>query len=154
MSKGMDTMPRTLSGTSAVSSATSDGRSNKIETRPLNVSGVLEAKLDWRAAARRCSAGADVRATGLTAAACAAAPPGLVFCRGELKGVSAVADADEPAYRYIAAVSCAHISAYRASVVAIAEVFCPNRLVATSLVSRVRLTATSGGGTVDANASS
>src|ERR1700677_2659885 len=100
MSKGMDTMPRTLSGTSTVSSATSDGRSNKIETRSLNVSRVLEAKLDWAAAARLCSAvgtadnvcctdatefctwPADVPVTWATAAACAADPPGVVFCRG------------------------------------------------------------------------
>ena len=111
-----------------------------------NVCGTLETML--------CALPAEVPDACPTAAACAADPPGLVFCCGALKGVSAVAAAEEPAYWYIAAASCAHISAYRASVVAIAEVFCPNRLVVTSLVSWARLAATCAGGTVETNASS
>ncbi|CAG7074350.1 hypothetical protein PICSAR18_02871 [Mycobacterium avium subsp. paratuberculosis] len=52
----------------------------------------------------------------------------------------------------MAAASRAHISAYSASVVAIAGVFCPRMLVATSWASSVRLAVTTGGGTVSANA--
>ena len=48
--------------------------------------------------------------------------------------------------------SCAHISAYWISVAAIAGVFCPKKLVATSVASRLRLAAITGGGTVMANA--
>jgi hypothetical protein len=51
-------------------------------------------------------------------------------------------------------VSWAHISPYWVSVVAIAEVFCPKKLEATSAISRVRLAATTGGGTVSAKAAS
>ncbi|CAM4192196.1 hypothetical protein MYSE111917_15735 [Mycobacterium senriense] len=52
----------------------------------------------------------------------------------------------------MAAVSRAHISPYSASVAAIAGVFWPRRLVATSAASWVRLAVTTGGGTVSANA--
>ena len=50
--------------------------------------------------------------------------------------------------------SCAHISAYCASVAAIAGVFCPKKFVATNAASRLRLAAMTGGGTVAANAAS
>src|SRR6202000_3476673 len=52
----------------------------------------------------------------------------------------------------MATASCAHISAYWISVAAIAGVFCPKKLVATSAASRLRLAAITGGGTVMANA--
>ncbi|KZS69076.1 hypothetical protein LAUMK35_02442 [Mycobacterium pseudokansasii] len=52
----------------------------------------------------------------------------------------------------MAAASWAHISAYCASVAAIAGVFCPRMLVATRAASRTRLAATTGGGTVIAKA--
>src|ERR1700759_2099877 len=51
----------------------------------------------------------------LAAAAWLAEPAGLVFCCGGLNGVSDVAEDDEAAYPYIAAVSWAPISAYCAS---------------------------------------
>ncbi|CFS17869.1 Uncharacterised protein [Mycobacterium tuberculosis] len=54
----------------------------------------------------------------------------------------------------MAAASWAHISAYWASVAAIAGVFCPKKLVATSATNSARLATTTGGGTVIANASS
>src|ERR1700749_3648782 len=101
-----------------------------------------------------CVAPAGTSAAWLTEFAWAAAPPALVFCCGGVNGVSCVAAAAEPAYPYIATASCAHISLYSASVAAIAGVFCPNRFVAISDVSWVRLAATSGGGTVAANAAS
>ncbi|CKS16443.1 Uncharacterised protein [Mycobacterium tuberculosis] len=49
-------------------------------------------------------------------------------------------------------VSWAHISPYSASVAAIAAVFCPKMLVATSDMSWLRLAAICGGGTTAANA--
>ncbi len=52
----------------------------------------------------------------------------------------------------MAAASCAHISAYDASVTAIAGVFCPKKLVATNKADWARLAATTTGGTVAANA--
>src|SRR5271157_1480391 len=52
----------------------------------------------------------------------------------------------------MAAVSWAHISAYCISVAAIAAVFWPKRFVATRASNRLRLAATTGGGTVSANA--
>jgi hypothetical protein len=52
----------------------------------------------------------------------------------------------------MAAASCAHISAYSASLTAIAGVFCPKKLVATSTASWMRFAATTGGGTVAAKA--
>src|SRR5882757_7027979 len=54
----------------------------------------------------------------------------------------------------MAAASCAHISAYRASVIMIAGVFCPRKLVATKAASSARFAAITGGGTVIANAAS
>src|ERR1700753_3833950 len=54
----------------------------------------------------------------------------------------------------MAAASWAHISAYRASVIMIAGVFCPKKLVATKASSSARLAAITGGGTVIANAAS
>src|SRR5271156_174375 len=54
----------------------------------------------------------------------------------------------------MAAASCAHISAYRASVIMIAGVFCPRKLVATKAASSARFAAIAGGGTVIANAAS
>src|ERR1700744_1232640 len=54
----------------------------------------------------------------------------------------------------MAAASCAHICEYCASVAAIAAVFCPKTLVATSVASCARLAVTTGGGTVAANAAS
>src|SRR6202012_6249690 len=54
----------------------------------------------------------------------------------------------------IGVASCAHISAYSASVAAIAAVFWPRMLVAISAVSWARLAATMVGGTVAANAAS
>src|SRR5947209_12507956 len=52
----------------------------------------------------------------------------------------------------MAAASWAHISEYCASVVAIAGVFCPKMFVAIRAISRLRLAATTGGGTVAAKA--
>ena len=66
--------------------------------------------------------------------------------------VSSVASADEPAYPYIAAASCAHISMYWASVAAIAGLFCPKKFVATNVANNTRLAAITGGGTVSVNA--
>jgi hypothetical protein len=54
----------------------------------------------------------------------------------------------------MAAVSWAHISAYCVSVAAIAAVFSPSTLVAINVISRLRLAATTGGGTVRAKAAS
>src|SRR6185437_8095316 len=54
----------------------------------------------------------------------------------------------------MAAASCAHISAYMASVIMIAGVFCPKKLVATRAANSARLAAIAGGGTVIANAAS
>src|ERR1700743_827183 len=54
----------------------------------------------------------------------------------------------------MAAASWAHISAYRASVIMIAGVFCQKKLVATKAASSARLAAIAGGGTVIANAAS
>ncbi len=54
----------------------------------------------------------------------------------------------------MAAASWAHIWKYCASVAAIAGVFCPRTLVATSAANWARLAAMSGGGTVAANAAS
>ncbi|RFZ33502.1 hypothetical protein NCTC2275_02751 [Mycobacterium marinum] len=48
----------------------------------------------------------------------------------------------------------AHISAYSASLAAIAAVFWPKKFVAISAASSARLTAMAGGGTVIANACS
>ena len=53
---------------------------------------------------------------------------------------------------YIAVASWAHISLYSASVAMIAGVFCPKMLVAINAMSRARLAAISGGGTVIAYA--
>ncbi len=47
-----------------------------------------------------------------------------------------------------------HISAYCASVAAIAAEFAPRKFVATSVASKLRLAAITGGGTVAANAAS
>src|SRR5438309_11440548 len=54
----------------------------------------------------------------------------------------------------MATASWAHISAYWISVAAIAGVFCPKTLVATSCASWLRLAAISAGGTCAANAAS
>ncbi len=54
----------------------------------------------------------------------------------------------------MAAASCAHISAYWASVAAIAAVFCPSRLVAINVINSARLASITGGGTVAAKAAS
>src|ERR1700749_1793403 len=54
----------------------------------------------------------------------------------------------------MAAASCAHISAYRASVIMIAGVFCPKKLVATKAASGARFAAIAGGGAVIATAAS
>src|SRR5271169_1751006 len=54
----------------------------------------------------------------------------------------------------MAAASWAHISTYWASAAAIAGVFRPKKLVATSVANRTRLAATTGGGTVAAKAAS
>src|SRR3984885_13108946 len=61
----------------------------------------------------------------VTAAAWVPVPAGLVVGGGGLNGVTVVAAAQAPAYPYIAAASWAHISAYWASMAAIAGVFCP-----------------------------
>ncbi|CAG6916059.1 hypothetical protein PICSAR240_03696 [Mycobacterium avium subsp. paratuberculosis] len=50
--------------------------------------------------------------------------------------------------------SCTHISAYCASVAAMAAELTPRKLVATSVASNDRLAAITGGGTVAANAAS
>jgi len=55
---------------------------------------------------------------------------------------------------YIAVASCAHISPYIVSVVAMAGVFCPKMLVATNDVNTARFSVTSAGGTVAPNAAS
>src|ERR1700761_4941848 len=86
-----------------------------------------------------------------TAAPC---PAGLVVGGGSANGVSVDAVAADPAYPYIAVASWAHISAYWTSVAAIAAVFCPSTLVAINVISRLRLAAITGGGTVIANAAS
>ena len=83
--------------------------------RLLKLSRKLEEEVDWAAVARLCSAvgiaenvcatldtmswalPAGVLSAWLTTAACPADAPGLVFGRGEVNGVSAVAAADEPA---------------------------------------------------------
>src|ERR1700677_4824582 len=54
----------------------------------------------------------------------------------------------------MAAASWAHISAYRASFIMIAGVFCPRKLVATKAASSARFAAIAGGGTIIANAAS
>src|ERR1700739_1465191 len=54
----------------------------------------------------------------------------------------------------MAPASWAHISAYCASVVAIAGVFCPKMFVATRASSRLRLAAIAGRGTVSSKAAS
>lgn len=89
-----------------------------------------------------------------TAAACWATPLSLVTFGAGVNGVTSHAAAEPAAYAYIAAASCAHISPYSASVAAMAAVFCPKKLVATSVASCARLAATAGGGTVIAKAAS
>ena len=74
----------------------------------------------------------DVPAAWATAPVWFAAPAALVVSDGELNGVTVAAAAEDPAYPYIAAASCAHIAPYKASVAAIAAVFCPSTFVATS----------------------
>src|ERR1700733_13995482 len=98
------------------------------------------------------AAPAGVAAAWVTEAAWVLVPAGLVVGGGGLNGVTVVAAAEAPAYPYIAAASRAHISAYWASVAAIAGVFCPTMLVATNAANDARLAAISGGGTVAANA--
>src|SRR5271169_321572 len=97
---------------------------------------------------------AGVAAAWVTAAAWVLVPAGLVVGGGGLNGVTVAAAAEAPAYPYIAAASWAHISAYCASVAAIAGVFCPTMLVATNAANNDRLTAMIGGGTVALNAAS
>jgi hypothetical protein len=93
-------------------------------------------------------------AAWVTAAAWVPVPAGLVVCGGEVNGLNVVAAAEAPAYPFIAAASWAHISAYCASVAAIAGVFCPKMLVATKAANNVRLAAITGGATVAVNAAS
>src|SRR3984885_2848129 len=171
MSRGKATTPITPNGMSAAKVAMAAGASRKILIRSLNVPNGSPACADVAAAgaavARLCSAlGTEENACWIVLCALPSAVPvacvtaavwpveaaGLVFCCGGVNAVSDVADADDAAYPYIAAVSWAHISAYCASLAAIFCVFRPNRFVATSVVSRLRLTATVCGGTVDVNA--
>src|ERR1700677_316195 len=91
-------------------------------------------------------------AAWVTAAAWVPVPAGLVVGGGGLNGVTVVAAAEAPAYPYIAPASWAHISAYCASVAAIAGVFCPTMLVATNAANNDRLATITGGATVAANA--
>src|ERR1700677_343638 len=98
------------------------------------------------------TAPAGVAAAWATAAAWVPVPAGLVVGGGGLNGVTVVAAAEAPAYPYIAAASWGHISAYWASMAAIAGVFCPTMFSATNTANNSRLTAISGGGTVAANA--
>ena len=63
-----------------------------------------------------------------------ATPDGLVM-GGGVVNVGGVEAADAAAYSYMAAASWAHISAYCASVAAIAGVFWPEKLVAISAIS-------------------
>src|SRR6202453_3487690 len=100
------------------------------------------------------AAPAGEAAAWLTAAAWVPVPAGLVVGGGGLNGVTVVAAAEAPAYPYIAPASWAHISAYWASVAAIAGVFCPTMLVATNAANNDRLAATIGGATVALNAAS
>ena len=89
-----------------------------------------------------------------TAEAWAPKPAGSADSAAVVNGVSVDAEDDAPAYPYIAAASWAHISAYCASVAAIAAVFWPRKFVATNATSNARLAAISGGGTVAMNAAS
>jgi hypothetical protein len=66
---------------------------------------------------------AEVPAAWVTAPASPVNPAGLVVCSGVVNPVNVDAADDAPAYPYIAAASCAHISKYWASVAAIAGVF-------------------------------
>src|SRR5580693_29969 len=100
------------------------------------------------------AAPAGVAAAWATAAAWVLVPAGLVVGGGGLNGVTVVAAAEAPAYAYIAPASWAHISAYWASVAAIAGVFCPKMLVPTSIANKDRLATITGGGTVAVNAAS
>src|SRR5271169_4455039 len=168
MSKGSDTIPSVPSGTETKMLARSAGRSKKMEIKSAIRSRVSRKDvLDAAGAAALvsalgtaesacwivlCALPAAVPVAWLTAADCPALPPGLVVCWGGLNGASDVAVAEEAAYPYIAAASWAHISLYCASFAAIAWVLRPNRFVASSIVSRLRLTATVCGGTVDVNA--
>src|SRR5271163_427225 len=168
MSKGRDTIPSVPSGTETKMPARSAGKSRKIEIRSLSTSRMSRREvLDAAGAAAvvsalgtaeracwivLCALPAAVPVAWLVAAAWPAAPPGLVVCWGGLNGASDVAEAEEAAYPYIAAESWAHISLYSASFAAIAWVLRPNRFVASSVVSRLRLTATTCGATVDVNA--
>src|ERR1700722_1080487 len=164
-SRGRATTPMTPNGMSAKKVAMDAGASRKMVIRSLNVPSASPACADVAAAgvavAKLCSAlgteenacwivlcalPAAVPVAWLTAAAWPVEAAGLVFCCGGVNAVIDVADADEAAYPYIAAVSWAHISAYCASLAAIFCVFRPNRFVATSVVSRLRVTATVCGG--------
>src|ERR1700743_1416597 len=91
---------------------------------------------------------AEVAAAWATAPAWAGMAEGLAICWGWVNVVSWVAVAEEAASAYIAAAAWAHMSPYWASVAAIAGVFWPKVLVATSCISWARLTAIVGGGTV------
>src|ERR1700742_1189771 len=68
----------------------------------------------------------------VTAALCAAGPATLVVWGASVNGVTRLAAAEFAAYPYIATASCAHISPYWASLAAMAGVFWPRTLVATS----------------------
>lgn len=81
-------------------------------------------------------------------------PLSSVTFGGMLKGVTSQTGTEFPAYWYIAAASCAHISPYSASLAAIAAEFWPKKLVDVSVASWTRLAVTTGGGTVIANAAS
>ena len=89
-----------------------------------------------------------------TAVDCAAEPPGLVFWVGSVSGVTCAVVAPVAAYAVRAVASWAQNSPYIASLAAIAGVFCPRMLVATSAASWARLAYTTGGGIVAENAAS
>src|ERR1700748_1328217 len=67
-----------------------------------------------------------------TASSCEDTPPSSITFGAGVKGVTSVASAEFAAYWYIAAASCAHISPYWASFIAIAGEFWPKKLVAVS----------------------